>query len=138
MKKKILIICANFYPDISSRLKNSAEKYLRNREFNTNYISVPGIFEIPIVIVKNIKKFNGFVALGCVIKGKTPHFDYIIRSTFDALMHISMKYKKPIGNGIITALNKSQATERSSKIVSLKSKNKGLDAAKAVIEVLKK
>ena len=92
MKKKVLIICANYYPDISSRLRDKAEKYLRNQKFDTKYISVPGIFEIPVVIAKNVKKFDAFVALGCVIKGKTPHFDYIIRSTFDALIHISMNF----------------------------------------------
>ena len=138
MKKKVLIICANYYPDISSRLRDKAEKYLRNQKFDTKYISVPGIFEIPVVISKNVKKFDAFVALGCVIKGKTPHFDYIIRSTFDALIHISMKYKKPVGNGIITALNKSQATSRSSNMVTSNLKNKGLEAAKAVIEIIKK
>ena len=88
--------------------------------------------------MQKCKKIYAFVALGCVIKGKTPHFDYIIRSTFDALIHISMKYKKPVGNGIITALNKSQATSRSSNMVTSNLKNKGLEAAKAVIEIIKK
>ena len=134
MKKKILIICANYYPDISSRLRNRAENYLKKQKYYTKCVSVPGIFEIPVVIVRNIKRYNGFVALGCVIKGKTPHFDYIIRSTFEALMLITMKYKKPVGNGIITALNRSQATARSSNQITPKSKNKGLEAAKAVTD----
>ena len=105
----------------------------------SNCIYVPGIFEIPVVISKNIKKFDGFLALGCVIKGETPHFDYISRSTFDALMNLSVKYKKPIGNGIITALNESQVIRRTGSNLSsskLKKGGKGLEAARAVIEVL--
>ena len=71
--------------------------------------------------------FDGFVALGCVIKGKTPHFDFISSSTTDAIMKLSIENKKPIGNGIITCLNKKQAKERISK---------GIDALNAVIRVL--
>ena len=82
-----------------------------------------------------INRFDAFVALGCVIKGKTPHFDYICRSAFDAIMTLSIKYNKPIGNGIITALNKKQAYERSGKIRSSKT-NKGYEAAKAVLSIL--
>ena len=80
-------------------------------------------------------KFDAFVALGCVIKGKTPHFDFICRSAFDAIMNLSIKYNKPIGNGIITALNKKQAYERCGKIKSSKN-NKGREAAKAVLSIL--
>ena len=98
-------------------------------------INVSGVFEIPIAIRKNIKKFDAFVAIGCVIKGKTPHFDYICRSVFDAIMTLSINYNKPIGNGIITALNKKQAYERCGKIKSIKN-NKGYEAAKAVLSIL--
>ena len=88
---------------------------------------MPGIFEIPIAIRKNIKKFDGFLALGCVIKGQTPHFDLICKSSFNALMNLSINYKKPIGNGILTCLNINQAKVR---------KKKGAEAAEAVISVL--
>ena len=91
-------------------------------------IKVPGVFEIPVTISKNVKKYEAFIALGCVIKGETPHFDFISKSTTDALMKLSIENKKPIGNGIITCLNKSQAEVRSNK--------KGIEAAKAVISVL--
>ena len=97
---------------------------------------MPGVFEIPIAIKKNIKRFDGFIATGCVIKGETPHFDLICRATFNGIMHISIHYNKPIGNGIITALNKKQALKRCGKINSTK-KNKGLEAAKAVLSILK-
>ena len=92
--------------------------------------------EIPIAIRKNIKKFDGFVALGCVIKGKTPHFNLICLSTFNVLMNISITFNKPIGNGIITALNLKQAYQRS-KIKISKKPNKGVEAANAVISILK-
>tara|TARA_B100000965_G_C19506794_1_gene720048 strand:+ start:648 stop:1088 length:441 start_codon:yes stop_codon:yes gene_type:complete len=140
MKNKVLIICANYYKDHSTFLKSNAEKFLHKTKIKTKCIFVPGIFEIPVVIARNIKKFDGFVALGCVIKGETPHFEYISRSTFDALMKLSVVYKKPIGNGIITALNNMQAKQRSGSNLSSakwKEKSKGVEAAKAVVEVLK-
>ena len=76
MKKKILIINANYYKEISKGLLNSALNQIPI-ENKIKIISVPGIFEIPVTISKNLKKFDGFIALGCVIKGKTPHFDFI-------------------------------------------------------------
>ena len=90
-------------------------------------IKVPGVFEIPVTISRKIKKYDGVIALGCVIKGETPHFDFISKSTTDAIMFLSITNKKPIGNGIITCLNSSQASERI---------NKGGDAAKAVLSIL--
>ena len=90
-------------------------------------INVPGVFEIPVTISKNIKKFDGFIALGCVIKGQTPHFDFISQASTDAIMKLSINSKKPIGNGIITCLNMKQAKAR---------KKKGAEAANAVLSVL--
>ena len=90
-------------------------------------ISVPGVFEIPVTISKNIKKYDAFLALGCVIKGETPHFDFISHASTDAIMKLSIENKKPIGNGIITCLNMRQAIAR---------KKKGREAAQAVISVL--
>ena len=85
---------------------------------------------------KNLNKFDGFIALGCVIKGQTPHFDLICKATFNAIMSLSITYNKPIGNGIITALNSKQAYERCG-IKKSNKQNKGLEAAKAVLSVLK-
>ena len=108
MKKKILIVNANYYKDISNGLLSSALKSIP-RLSKIKIIKVPGVFEIPVTISKNLKKFDGFIALGCVIKGQTPHFDFISKSTTDAIMNISVESKKPVGNGIITRLNKKQA-----------------------------
>ena len=126
MKKKILIIQANYYKDISTALIKSAKNELKNFA-KIDVISVPGVFEIPVVISKNLKKYDGFVALGCVIKGQTPHFDFISKSTTDAIMNISVESKKPVGNGIITCLNKNQAIARG---------KKGREAANAVKIIL--
>ena len=123
--KKILIVLADYYEDISSLLLKSAKKNLNN--FSFKVIRVPGVFEIPITISKNIKKYDAFVALGCVIKGETPHFNFISSASAQAIMNISVSSKKPIGNGIITCLNMKQAKARA---------KKGKEAAKAVISVL--
>ena len=126
MKNKVLIIQANYYKDISTALLKSAKNELKNFA-KINVISVPGVFEIPVVISNNLKKYDGFVALGCVIKGQTPHFDFISKSTTDAIMNISVESKKPVGNGIITCLNKNQAIARG---------KKGREAANAVKTIL--
>tara|TARA_B100000214_G_scaffold281863_1_gene211521 strand:+ start:19 stop:405 length:387 start_codon:yes stop_codon:yes gene_type:complete len=126
MKKKILIVIANYYADISLGLLNSAKKVLP-KSFTIKTIKVPGVFEIPVTISKNLKKFDAFIALGCVIKGQTPHFDFISMSSTNAIMDLAVNSKKPIGNGIITCLNMKQARDR---------KNKGSEAAKAVISIL--
>ena len=126
MKKKILIVVASYYENISNSLLKSAKNKIKNK-CNINIIRVPGAFEIPVTIAKNLKKFNGFIALGCVIKGQTPHFDFISKSTTDALMTLSITTKKPVGNGVITCLSKKQAVERG---------KKGSEAAEAVLSVL--
>ena len=126
MKKKILIVCANYYKDISIGLITSAKKALP-KNFNVSMINVPGVFEIPVTISKNLKKFDAFIALGCVIKGETPHFDFISQTTTNAIMKLTIQSKKPIGNGIITCLNMKQAKAR---------KKKGTEASKAIISIL--
>ena len=128
MKPKILIVSARYYKDFSKSLELYAVSTLDVKKIKYKIIPVPGVFEIPVVIAKNIKKYDGFIALGCVIKGETPHFDFISQATTDAIMKLSIDYKKPIGNGIITSLNKLQAANRS--------KKKGGEAANAVIKVL--
>ena len=114
MKKIILIVVADYYKNISSGLIKSAKNEIQH-SFNIKIIRVPGVFEIPVTISKNIKKFNGFIALGCVIKGKTPHFNFISKASTEAIMKLSIDNKKPIGYGIITCLNMKQAIERKKK-----------------------
>ena len=126
MKKKILIVVANYYENIARSLLDNAKNKVKNK-CSIKVINVPGAFEIPVTISKNLTKFNGFIALGCVIKGQTPHFDFISKATTDALMTLSITSKKPIGNGVITCLNKKQAIVRG---------RKGSEAAEAVLSVL--
>ncbi len=126
MKKNLLIVSANYYKEISSGLLKSALSLIP-KNFKVKIINVPGVFEIPVTISKNLKKFDAFIALGCVVKGQTPHFDFISQASTDAIMSISINSKKPIGNGIITCLNKKQAQAR---------KKKGAEAANAVLSVL--
>jgi len=126
MKKKYLIIIANYYEDIAKGLLDSALKLIPKSNF-IKIIKVPGVFEIPVTISKNIKKYDAFLALGCVIKGETPHFDFISQASTNAIMDLSIRNQKPIGNGIITCLNMKQAKVR---------KKKGAEAAKAVISIL--
>jgi len=135
--KKILIVSAKYYMLIASQMYDEVKIVLENSKTSTGkkqnikykLIHVPGVFEIPVVISKNVKKYDGFIALGCVIKGETPHFDFISRAATQAIMNLTVDSKKPIGNGIITCLNKKQAEARS---------KKGREAAQAVISILSK
>ena len=126
MKKKIIIVLADYYTEISNGLLKSAKLRLKNL-YSVKTIKVPGVFEIPVTISKNIKKYDAFIALGCVIKGQTPHFDFISHSSTDAIMQLSIDSKKPIGNGIITCFNMKQAKARM---------KKGAEAAIGAISIL--
>ena len=126
MNKKILIVLANYYKDISDGLLKSALKNI-SKSNKVKVIKVPGVFEIPVTITKNLNKHDAFLALGCVIKGQTPHFDYISQASTNAIMNISVSQKKPVGNGIITCLNMKQAQARI---------DKGAEAANAVVSIL--
>ena len=126
MNRKILIVLANYYKDISNGLLKSALKKIP-KPSKVKIIKVPGVFEIPVTISKNLKKYDAFLALGCVIKGQTPHFEFISQASINAIMNISVSQKKPVGNGIITCLNMKQAKAR---------KNKGAEAANAIVSIL--
>ena len=127
MKKKVLIVLSDYYKDISHSLLKTAKSNLKSIKIY-KIIRVPGVFEIPVTISKHINKVDGVVALGCVIKGKTPHFEFISMAVTDSLLNMSILYKKPIGNGILTCLNKKQALSRI---------NKGKEAVEATLAVIK-
>jgi len=126
MKKKVLIVVADYYKSISNGLIKSARSKLI-KSYVIKIIKVPGVFEIPVTISKNIKKYDAFIALGCVIKGQTPHFDFISNASTNAIMQLAINSKKPVGNGIITCLNMKQANARV---------KKGIEASNAIISVL--
>ena len=127
MTKKIKIcIVRSMYNDTSQLLK-SASAELTKRKISYKILEVPGAFEIPVVIARNISKFDGFIAVGSIIKGKTPNFDFISSAITNGLIQISILYKKPIGNAVLTCLNVKQAKARAAK---------GFEAAIAVCNVL--
>jgi len=133
--KKLCIVLADYYKDVSKMLLDGAiSEQAKNRSdlVIKKVYHVPGVFEIPVTISKHISKYDGFVALGCVIKGETQHFDLISKAVVNAIMDLSVESKKPIGNGIITCLNKKQALERAHP----KRKNIGGNAVSAVKQTL--
>ena len=129
---KICIVASNFYPKISKLLINGAVLKLKKKKIsNFQIITVPGTFEIPVVVSNLINKYDAFITLGCVIKGQTSHFHYLCSSVINALINLSIKSKKPIGNGILTCNDKKQAVNRADP----NKKDKGGDAADAAISV---
>jgi len=133
MKKKICIVIATYYPKISANLFAGTKETLKKKNIkNFKIIYAPGVFEIPVIISKNIRSYDAFICLGCVIKGQTPHFNFISKAAIDGIMQLSILHGKPIGNGILTCLNKQQALIRSNP----KKKNKGGEAANAILSVL--
>ena len=126
--KKILSVYSLYYEDIVSRMVKLSHKEFSKKKFKIYKMEAPGAFEIPVIISKHIKKYDAVIALGCIIRGETPHFDFISKASINGIMKLSLEFNKPIGNGIITCLNKKQAIERS--------KTKGQEAANAIIKVL--
>ena len=131
---KVAVVVSNFYPKISKMLiDGTISKLKKNKISNFKIITVPGTFEIPVVVSNLIKKYDAFIVLGCIIKGQTSHFHYLCTSVINALTNLSVRAKKPIGNGILTCDNKKQAVNRADP----KKKDKGGDAAYAAVSVLK-
>ena len=138
MSKKpiIKIIVADYYKDIATNLTSSAVESLKRNKLNYEIISVPGVYEIPQMIKWQIKNrgINCFVALGCVIKGDTYHFEVISDSVGKALLDLVNNNKNTlIANGIINSYNMTQAKKRSQKN---SPKNKGLEAASAIAKMI--
>ena len=126
MKQIKICIVRSKYNKTSHILKSATEE-LSKRKIYYKVFEVPGAFEIPVVIARNIKKFDGFIAVGSIIKGATPNFDFISSAITNAIMQLSILHKKPIGNALLTCLNEKQSLLRA---------NKGYEAAIAVSEVL--
>ncbi len=127
MKKKLKVCIVRSMYNSTFELFQSANRELEKKNITPSVIKVPGAFEIPVMIARNIKKYDGFIAAGCIIKGETPNFSLISNAIINGIMKLSILHKKPIGNAIITCLNDDQAEKRA---------DKGKEAAKAVLEVL--
>ena len=131
---KICIVVSDYYKDISKNLLNGSLRELKkNRYKKIKILYVSGAFEVPNIISKNIKKFDAFIALGCIIKGKTDHYNYLCQAVTNGLMNLSITTKKPIGFGILTCKNLKQAKYRAS----MSKKNKGKEVAIGIISILK-
>ena len=132
MKKKVLIVISDYYEEIGKNLLKGSINELKLNNINYDILFAPGCFEIPFLISKNIKKYKGFIALGCVIRGETYHFELIANECARKIIDISNEHLKPIGFGILTCENIKQAKIRSD----IKKKNKGKEAANACIKLL--
>jgi len=141
--KKVLIVQAVFYEKISEMLLAGAIAELDNAKVGYDVITVPGAFEIPTIIsmCKDMKNkifkgydlYSGYVALGCVIRGETSHYDYVCTESARGLINLSINDKLAIGNGILTVENEAQALERADK----NKKDRGGFAAFTCIEMIK-
>ena len=133
MTSEILIVVADFYPDIAEMLLKGTKNALKVTEYTTRIEKVPGVFEIPAVISKasTDSVYVGYIALGCVIRGETSHYDYVCTESSRAIMKLSLK-GLPIGFGILTVENHKQAMDRSGG----KKGNKGFEAANACLSMV--
>ena len=136
--KKVLLVCSPYYKDITKNLIKGAIKVLRSNSVEYKIINVPGALEIaPSIKIYSEKSlndilFDGFVALGCIIRGETYHFEIVCNESARALSDLSITYSLPIGNGILTVENKEQAIERSDPL----GLNKGAGAALACLSLI--
>ena len=110
--KNILIVNANYYKSITNKMLHLQLNELIKMKAKTKVISVSGAFEIPLMISRNLKKYDGFIAIGCVIKGETSHYDFICNSVFSSLIGLMIKSNKPIANSILTTNKSNQALKR--------------------------
>jgi len=134
MTNKILIIQANFYQHISKMLLAGAIKELEEQNYQYEIIDVPGVFEIPatIAIASQSAVYGGYVALGCVIRGETTHYDYVCLESARGLNELACKHCLAIGYGIVTCENELQAIVRAD----ILQKNKGGFAAMACLRMI--
>ena len=130
MSKNICIVISDYYKQISDGLELGAKNFCDKNSIIYEKFYVPGALEIgpAIKLISESKhNFDGFVALGCVIRGETSHFDIVINESARAITNLSLDYSLIIGNGILTVENKQQAIERSNN----DENNKGYHAALA-------
>ncbi|WP_262695046.1 6,7-dimethyl-8-ribityllumazine synthase [Kordiimonas aquimaris] len=134
-KPHILIVEARFYSDLADELAAGAIEAIEQAGGTWDRTDVPGALEIPAAIAMaakgTITKYDGYVALGCVIRGETTHYDYVCGESARALQDLAFKELLPVGNGVLTVENHDQAWARSDR----KQKNKGADAANAALRM---
>lgn len=134
MQPTILIVTAPYYKDISDVLETGARDVLAKAGYAAQTITVPGAFEIPaaIAFAHSSRRFEGYVALGCVIRGETTHYDYVCGESARGLQDLALREHLAIGYGILTVENMEQAKLRAD----LKQGNKGGEAAQACLTMM--
>lgn len=135
MSDRVLLATSRYYEEITRELEAGAMEVLEAAGAKVETIVVPGAFELPGVIAMSADsgRFDGAVALGCVIRGETTHYDYVCGESARGLMDLIVHRRQAIGYGIITCENRDQAWARADR----KQKNKGADAAQACLEMIK-
>lgn len=130
----ILIVEARFYADLADELVHGASAALGAAGASFDRLAVPGAFEIPaaITFAADSGYYNGFIALGCVIRGETSHYDHVCGESARGLMDLSIERRLAIGYGILTVENADQAWARAR----VSEKNKGRDAAEACLAMI--
>lgn len=130
----LLIIDARFYSDISDMLVKGAMAEIEKQGHTHERIPVPGAFEIPAAISFALEggRYDGFVALGCVVRGETTHYDHVSRESLNGIAKLALNRHAAIGTGILTVENKEQAVKRADPAQG----NKGADAAKAALVMI--
>ncbi len=115
-KASVLVLDARFYGDIADRLVASAASVLEAESVAYERISVPGAFELPaaLAMAHHLRPHEGYVALGCVIRGETSHYDHVCRECAHGLASLATAHRLALGFGVITAENREQAVERAS------------------------
>ncbi len=133
---KVAIISSSWHLDICNDLIDGAKRALANASVTqVEVIMVPGSFEIPLAAQFAFEKgFDAAVAVGLVLQGETPHFDYVCSGVTDGVMSVSLKYGKPIGFGVLMCNNLDQAIARCGRKESIE--DKGFDSAVAALELL--
>jgi 6,7-dimethyl-8-ribityllumazine synthase len=129
---RVLIVEARFYPHISDLLLAGATEALQGSGAAFDRIEVPGSLEIPAAIRMAATRYDGFVALGCVIRGETYHFEIVAGESARALTDLAIRDGLCIGNGILTVENEEQAVRRAHR----KEGDKGGDAARACLALV--
>ena len=133
--EKILIIFSNYYEDITQSLIAGATKVLQEADTDYDQIEVPGVLELPAALAMAVKSGNyqGYVMLGCVIRGETSHYEIVSNESARAIMDIACNNHLALGNGIQTVENRQQAWARAS----VDGKNNGGGAARAALAMKK-
>lgn len=124
---RLAIVATRWHADITDALLDGAEKAAAEAGATADTYRVPGAFELPVVAARCAESYDGVVCLGVVVRGGTPHFDYVCRAVTDGCTRVALDHAKPVGFGVLTVDDLAQAKERL---------DKGREAVRAVIETL--